>query len=188
MPGGTRPFKGDKIMTSKTRLTPAVVFLVFFSLSLNIFMPSPGFAGSDEDRTVSRTVFGRIIYPERFFAKPDHYEFLSMNSNRDPHPHAGDGQAWDTRQWNSWWTPEAAVKKLFKARIFERQYMRNGQIPVVELGPAFYQLSDIDKRRTLKLLTDYDAIFKQGYGMVELVDWLTSGFIGAYTPRGMFLN
>jgi hypothetical protein len=170
---------------SKIKVALISAFFVFAGLS---FLPTPGFAGADEDRTADRTVFGRTIYPNRIIARPPHDEYSYAHTNRDPHPHAGDGQDWDTSQWNEWWTPERAVKKLFQARIFERQYMRDGQVPVVELGPVFYDLSDIDKRRTLKLLTDYDAVFKQGYGMVELVDWMTSEYIGAYTARGMFLK
>ena len=58
----------------------------------------------------------------------------------------------------------------------------------MELGPTFYKLSDLDQRRTLKLLTDHGAVFKRGYKIVELVDWWTHDVVGAYTAKGMFLN
>jgi hypothetical protein len=92
------------------------------------------------------------------------------------------------RNWNPEWTPAIAVKKFFEARIFSRQYMRHGNTPVLEVGPTFFKLSDLDRRRTLKLLSSYTAIFNQGYDAVQLVDGSTKDIIGVYTPKGMFLN
>jgi hypothetical protein len=163
------------------KIKPEVALIsAFFLYAVSTLAPTAGLA--DINRGVT------TAYPARLFAQPDHAEFLPMYSNRDPHPHDGDGQDWDTTQWNEWWTPENAVKRLFGARVFERQYMRGGQMPVVELGPNFYNLSDIDQGRTLKLLADYSHVFKQGYGMIELEDWLTHEYIGAYTPRGLYLK
>ena len=65
--------------------------------------------------------------------------------------------------------------------------MRN-HIPVVELGPTFYKISDLDQRRALKLLTDQANIFDKGYKVVDLVDWNTKDVIGIYTAKGMYLN
>jgi hypothetical protein len=175
-------------MTSAPKVVPALFFLALFGLLVNVFMPAAALAGEEDTRTANRNIFGRIFYPERIYAKPEHDEFLIQNSNRVAHPDAWRGQDWDTRQWNAGWTPDVAVRKFFQARIFERQYMRNGQIPAVEVGPTFYKLSDLDKRRTLKLLTDYNAYFKRGYGAVALVDWSTRYIVGSYTPKGMFLN
>jgi len=60
--------------------------------------------------------------------------------------------------------------------------------PAVELGPTFYKLSDLDQRRTLKLLVDQANIFGQGYKAVDLFDWYTHDAVGLYTAKGMFLN
>lgn len=181
-------YNGDQAMKLTPKTFLAIIFSGLFVLLTGFFMPTAGFAEEEYFRTSNRNIFGRIFYPERFYARPDHYEFLPQNSNRDPHPAAGAGQEWDPRQWNPKWTPDVVIRKLFKARVFERQYMRNGQIPVVELGPVFYELSDLDRRRTLKLVVDHGAIFKRGYGAVELVDWSTRHVVGSYTPKGMFLN
>lgn len=170
-------------MTLMPRSAPAFAVVLLFSL----LAPVMAQAG-DDTRTANRSIFGRTTYPGWIYAQPEHSEFLIQNSNRVPHPDEWQGQDWDPRQWHARWTPEAAVRKFFEARIFERQYMRNGQIPAVELGPTFYRLSDLDKRRTLKLLTDYNATFKRGYGAVALVDWSTRHIVGSYTPKGMFLN
>ena len=37
------------------------------------------------------------------------------------------------------------------------QYIEKG-IPVLEVGPTFFKLSDLDRRRTLKLLADYSEV------------------------------
>lgn len=177
-----------KIMTGTVL---AVVFTAFFSLLLSAVAPSAALAYDEENRTVNRTVLGRIIVPDRFFNKPEHYEFTPLVSNQDPqnqHPAAWDGQDWDVSKWEKGWTADSALQKFFKARIFERQYMNGDKMPVVELGPTFYKLSDLDQRRTLKLLTERMAIFKKGYNVVGLADWSTHDMVGTYTPKGMFLN
>ena len=89
--------------------------------------------------------------------------------------------------WNKHWTAESTVQKLFEGRVFNRQYMRTAKMPVLEVGPIFYQLSDLDQRRSLKLLADTTGIFGKGFGMVELRDWNTRDVVGSYTPQGMYL-
>jgi hypothetical protein len=148
-------------------------------------------AWMEENRTVNRTPSGTIYYPEYFVQRPEHYEFLPQVSNWDVqnmHPQQWQGQDWEPAQWNpAQWTPEVAVKKFYAGGIFRRQYMR-GKTPVLELGPRFYNLSDLDQRRTLKLLTDYTGIFGRGHTLVELRDWNNKSVVGRYTPQGMYLN
>ena len=177
-------------MTTRSGTTLLLVFSVFFSL-LAMALSTPGCAFDEPDRTVNRSVTGLLPPPpDWLFRKPDHYEFSPLVSNSDPmtqHPAQWDGQDWDPSQWGPQWTPEIALEKFFRARIFEKQYM-GVTTPVVELGPTFYKLSDLDQRRTLKLLTDQMAFFKKGYSAVQLVDWSTHDVVGAYTAKGMFLN
>lgn len=146
----------------------------------------------EEDRTVNRSVGGVVEYPHWLMDRPEHYEFTPYVSNWDAqnkHPQQWKGQDWDPSKWDGkLWTPEIAVHKFYEGRIFERQYLRDNKMPVLVLGPTFYHLSDLDQRRTLKLLTDYTGIFAKGYQMVELRDWHSKKVMGAYTPRGMFLN
>lgn len=169
------------------------VIPVFFGLLTSVTVAFPACAYDEPDRTADRTVSGEIHfgYPDYMTAKPDHYKFSAQVSNSDvltQHPSQWDGQDWDPSKWPAGWTPEIAIKKFFKARIFTGRYMSHNHIPVVELGPTFYQLSDLDQRRTLKLLTDQADIFGQGYRAVHLVDWYTHDVVGIYTAKGMFLN
>ena len=170
--------------------TLLVVFPAF--LGLLVSAAPQGFAYDDTDRTVHRTILGLPTPPpDWLYNKPDHYEFSPLVSNSDPltqHPAQWDGQDWDPSQWGPGWTPEIALKKFFKARIFTGEYMNRHHTPVVELGPMFYNLSDLDQRRTLKLLIDQANLFGQGYKAVNLVDWSTHDVVGLYTAKGMFLN
>lgn len=154
-----------------------------------------------EQRTAGRSPDGLSIFPSWLFKRPEHSEFLPMTSNHDPHnqhPQQWDGQDWETANWNEQWTPEIALKKFYENRTFHRQYLGGSarinnpkvqtQIPVLEVGPTFYKLSDLDQRRALKLLADYTGVFQRGYPMIDLHDWKTRASIGQYTPKGMLLN
>lgn len=177
-------------MTSKSKTAFVLVFSAFISAAGLFAVPSQAFAYDDENRTVNRSVLGRTIVPGWLLTKPEHYEFLPLTSNHDPqhqHPAAWEGQDWDVTQWNAKWTPDAALQKFFDARIFERQYMR-GNVLALDVGPAFFKISDLDRRRTLKLLADQSGVFKNGHSIVMLTDWSTHDIIGTYTEKGMFLN
>jgi len=162
-----------------------------FKTYRNADYEKPYTSWTEENRTTNRTTHGKLDRPEHVMRRPEHYEFLPYVSNWDAqnkHPQQWQGQDWDPAMWNKHWTAESTVKKLFEGRVFSRQYMRGGKMPVLELGPIFYQLSDLDQRRTLKLLTDTSGIFGKGFGMVELRDWNTRDVVGSYTPQGMYLN
>lgn len=164
----------------------------------------PGEAKRDvtkEQRTAGRSPDGLTIWPTWVFQRPEHYEFLPMVSNRDPHhqhPQQWEGQDWEPTAWNEQWTPEIALKNFYKNRTFHRQYMSGAtrlnnpkvqaQVPVLELGPTFYKLSDLDQRRALKLLADYTGVFEKGYQIIDLHDWRTRESVGQYTAKGMYLN
>ncbi len=176
-------------MTFKYKAALLFVFPVFSGLLMSA-AATPGFAYDEPDRTEHRTVLGYPVYPDWLFDKPDHYEFSSSVSNSDPltqHPHQWDGQDWDPKKWNYQWTPEIALQKFFQARIFVKQYVNWHATPVVELGPTFYKLSDLDQRRTLKLLVDQTGVL-QDNSAVQLNDWYTHDPVGIYTAKGMFLN
>ncbi|MDE1151851.1 MAG: hypothetical protein PW788_04865 [Micavibrio sp.] len=156
------------------------------------FSPNSQFF-SEDARTAARTPSGMIFVPPRLTARQEHYGFLPGVSNWDPqnkHPQQWDGQDWDPTMWNKDWTPEVAIRKFYQNRYFEKQYLTPGKppLPVLELGPRFYGLSDLDQRRMLKLIADYNQIFEQGFPVIELVDWHTHKIVGTYTAKGMFLN
>lgn len=149
-----------------------------------------GFA--EEDRTANRDVSAKIAYPGWLTAMPEHYPFLPHTSNTDAqndHPAQWDGQDWDSSKWDGQdWTPEKTIRRFYSSKILTSQYMDGKRVPVLELGPTFFRLSDLDQRRVLKLVADHSGIFERNFKMIDLRDWHTKKSVGAYTPRGMFLN
>lgn len=149
-------------------------------------------ADAGEERTSGRALSGQPEWPAFLFQRQEHDEFLSYHSYQDPHhrhPQQWDGQDWAPADWkNGAWTPHIAVQKFFDAEIFTGQYDAPDGIQTVDLGSAFYKLSDIDKRRALRLLTDVTGTFKKDYKVVTLRDGTTHDMIGSYSPKGMFLK
>lgn len=162
---------------------------MFAVVLLATVAPQAAHAWDGGDRTANRSL-GRIFYPQWILNVPEHYEFSPLVSNNDPHhqhPAQWAGQDWDTAKWSKDWTPEVAVKNFFAAHIFSAQYIKD-QVPVLEMGPRFYELSDLDRRRTLKLVSDYTQIFGKGHKFIQLRDWYTKDIVGTYTPGGMYLK
>lgn len=162
--------------------------LLFSALLLSSFTAK---AYEDDMRTAARVVHGRIVYPSRIFNKPEFYEFTPLVSNHDVQNTMAsqwDGQDWDTSAWNDLWTPDVAVKKLFENGTFTKQSTRGKSIAVLNVGPTFYQLSDLDRRRSLKLVADTSKLFDSGFALIELRDWHTNKVVGSYSPKGMYLN
>lgn len=164
----------------------------FLALPLLLLLASPAHAYEEGDRTANRDVGGHIIYPDKYFGQQPFAEFKSGVSNHDAqnqHPQQWDGQDWDPSAWNQkQWTPEIVVKNLYQNRTFNKQYVRGGKIPVLEVGPTFYKLSGLDQRRSVKLIADYEGVFENGFSMIELRDWRSRDVVGSYTKQGLVLN
>ena len=143
-----------------------------------------------QDRTSNRTVLGDIIYPKWLFNLPEHYEFLPLASNTDSkneHPQQWEGQDWDASMWPKNLSPKLALRRLYGIRVFTAQYAESGK-PVLELGPTFWKLSDLDRRRSIKLVADTTRVFERNYKMIVLRDWYTKDNLGTYTAKGMQLK
>ena len=188
--------------------------IISLALALNLTAASGAFAayGESDTRTYNRTAPG-VENTNPLFETPQYYEFSPQVSNWDEqnqHPDAWRGQYWDTENWNSRWTPQSASDNFFENGVFNKRYMqaykksktlvkdgakrkffvkaRKESVPVLELGPVFYRLSDLDQRRSLKLVVEQSGVLQHGYAMVVLLDWKTKEIIGTYSDQGMFLN
>ena len=149
---------------------------------------SAGYAQAEERRTSGRTADGIILRP--FLAYPDPFaEFKPKGwDTRHYHPEQWQGMDWDTAAWNSNWTPETTLDRMYKSGVLYRQYLDHKR-PIVEVGPRFYEFSDLDQRRTIKLLCDYFHVFEDNTTFVEMRDWKTHDRIGVYTQSsGMLLD
>lgn len=100
------------------------------------------------------------------------------------HPEQWKGLGWDTSAWPEGMTDEDVLNAMYGANIFRRQYVNRKNKAIVEVGSTFYKLSDLDKRRSLKLLADYFDFFGSGHAAFEVKDWKTRQRIGEYNKKG----
>lgn len=115
-------------------------------------------------------------------------QYAPKSWDMNDHPQQWQGQDWDPSAWNKDWTPETTLNRMYAAGILYHQYF-SMKTPVIEVGPRFYRLSDLDRRRTLKLVNDYYDVGGNGYSFFEIRDWHTHGRIGIYTQdKGMMLD
>lgn len=144
----------------------------------------------ESDRTQGRSTSARSIYPQAFFERQPYHEFLPGESNWDAqhrHPAQWLGQEWDPSLWNKDWPVERVIHHLYELRVFDGQAMEDN-MPVLVLGPTFYKISDLDRRRSVKLLVDQSKIFDRGFTLITLRDWYTKDVIGTYTEKGLYLK
>ncbi len=119
--------------------------------------------------------------------------------NLDFVPYLEDGKRPHGSQWEeSKWKPEHweaqrsdaldVVKGFYTADILRDQYVDN-DLPVLEVGPAFYMLGGQDKRRVVEMVDYvYGVTSNKLFGMFMLYDWKTERAIGAYTQYGLQLQ
>lgn len=103
-------------------------------------------------------------------------------------------------QWNDdHWTPADwaaqrggdgmnVISGFYKADILRSQFV-DDEIPVVEVGPAFYMLGGHDKRRVMETIdSEFNITTAKENGMFMLRDWHTKRDIGSYTSHGLQLQ
>ncbi len=109
---------------------------------------------------------------------------------KEPH-----GSQWNKDPWQpEHWTAQrggdetSLIRGFYNADILRDQYM-DDDLPVLEVGPAFYQLGGHDKRRVVQMVDQaYGVTSDKLFGMFMLYDWRTKDAIGAYTQYGLQLQ
>ena len=125
---------------------------------------------------------------------PSHWENLTFQPYLDDpkHPH---NTQWDSMPWESAdWAAQRSggsdelIRGFYRAGILSKQYM-DDDMPVLRVGPNFYNLSSRDKRRVTKALDDHFQITASHLnGMFLIEDWRTRKPIGTYTAHGLHLQ
>jgi hypothetical protein len=91
--------------------------------------------------------------------------------------------------WTSQKNGDELIKGFYNAEILHAQEMREGEVPVLVVGPNFYHLSGLDKRRVTQTVdTVYGVTASAENGSFMLKDWHTGNFIGAFDKNGLRLN
>lgn len=125
---------------------------------------------------------------------PGHWNNLNFES-----PYMYDGKTPHNTQWDKEdWKPQdwivqrgsgvGLIESWYLSGIIQDQYMRY-DVPVLEVGPAFYDLGGFDKRRIMQTV---DAVYRitsrKENGMFRLRDGESGDFIGLYSSHGLMLQ
>jgi hypothetical protein len=106
------------------------------------------------------------------------------------HQQQWQGLYWDTSRWPEDMSEEQVLKAFYGADIFRRQYMVEKQYKskaVLVVGPTFYKLSDLDRHRSLQLVSDHFNFFESGLTGFDVTDWRTGYKIGEFNAKGFQL-
>ena len=152
---------------------------------------------SKDTRTSNRTVDATGASLPLHLRKTKHKQYSwSYRPALDPiwakyrHPQQWAGLYWDTSRWPDDMSADQVVQAFYAADIFRRQYVVDRKYEskaVLVVGPTFYKLSDLDRRRSLKLVADHFDFFESGFSGFDVTDWRTNDKIGEYNQRGFQL-
>lgn len=99
---------------------------------------------------------------------------------------------WQPQQWDqSTYHTDAVLTRIQRADIITSSYFDQSlfsrAVPIVEVGPNFYHLSNQDKTNVISYFNQaYDIT--NVYGGFYLRDWRSGYIIGEFGPSGLFLN
>ncbi len=119
--------------------------------------------------------------------------------NLDFEPYLDDAKHPHNSQWkDDKWRPEdwvaqresqsELIRGFYTADILRSQYI-DDDVPVLEVGPAFYMLGGQDKRRVAETIdAAYQVTSSRVNGIFMLYDWKTHKAVGVYTQNGLQLQ
>jgi hypothetical protein len=121
---------------------------------------------------------------------PGHWENLDFEPYLEPAKHPHNSQ-WDESDWQpEHWISQRkdaidTLQGFYFADVLRGQYY-DDDLPVLEVGPAFYRLGGHDKRRVTALVDSiYEVTTSRPNGMFMLYDWKSKKPVGAYTQHGL---
>lgn len=109
-----------------------------------------------------------------------------LEAGKHPHNTQWDNNKWEPVHWAQQRnTRSDVIKGFYTADILRDQYM-DDDIPVLEVGPAFYMLGGHDKRRVTAMVDyTYNITNTVENGMYMIRDWKSGKMIGSYTKYGL---
>lgn len=96
---------------------------------------------------------------------------------------------WYVEDWTSQQDGMTLIKGFYAADILRDQTVGHAEVPVLVVGPNFYRLSGLDKRRVVTVVdTVYGVTEKSEGASFMLTDWHTSMPIGMFDKHGLRLH
>lgn len=125
---------------------------------------------------------------------PSHWRQLDFQPYIE-HPTQSHTGQWDQDLWKpADWAAQRGgsgmkvISGFYKADILRSQFI-DDDIPVLEVGPAFYMLGGHDKRRVMDVIdSEFQITSSKLNGMFMIRDWKTGHDIGSYTSYGLQLE
>lgn len=129
-----------------------------------------------------------------FWWWPSHWEnqdFIPYYDNgTDPHNTQWSSVSWKPEDWISMDTGNGAdlISKWITVGILQKQTLRSGDVTTVDIGPNFYHLSGLDKRRVMETVDSVYQITAKRPAMFYVNDPGTGKIIGSYSKTGLVLQ
>lgn len=96
---------------------------------------------------------------------------------------------WYAQDWLSQKDGMSLIQGFYKADILHDQYIGKKGLPVLEVGPNFYRLSGLDKRRVVEIVDlTYGMTDSKNNGSFFLRDWNSKHMIGVFDHQGLRLH
>jgi len=112
-----------------------------------------------------------------------------LESTRELQIPQWEGKDWYVEDWTSQEGSINLIKGFYDADILRSQEIGVNKMPVLTVGPNFYRLSGLDKRRVTQTVdTIYGITSATEDGSFMLKDWHTKHYIGAFDKNGLRLN
>lgn len=124
---------------------------------------------------------------------PGHWEWAEYKKFN---PYLEKGKETQNQQWarEDWYVQDwvsqhknefELIDGFFKADILRKQ-TADGDVPVLIVGPQFYRLGGLDKRRVVTTLDAVYGITDRGtHPVIVLKDWYTEREIGLFDKNGL---
>lgn len=96
---------------------------------------------------------------------------------------------WYVEDWTSQKDGMTLIKGFYAADILRGQTVGHAELPVLVVGPNFYRLSGLDKRRVVHTVdATYGMTDKNDRAAFMLTDWNTKMPIGIFDKHGLRLH
>jgi len=154
-----------------------LVFLSFFLIS-TVFPP-------DAHAVRQKGIWGWLS--DDF--NPENFNDPYLRDGQTPHAYQWDFGDWNPQDWiDARGSAESVIKDLYKAQIISEQ-SEEDNIPILEVGQAFLNLSSEDQSKIVYFFDYvYGITYRDPAAVIHLEHEDTNKRIGLYTAQGLQLQ
>ncbi|MGM0422841.1 MAG: hypothetical protein ACQEQL_07080 [Pseudomonadota bacterium] len=172
--------------------TPRSLFLPVIALTLCLAPVAGDQTAAAESRTAKRTVDADQTQARSLrYTAPQterYWEWKHGPDFKHDMPDQWRGQEWDPQKWQKQgWSAQRTIANLFRFGAFEALVERNEEA-FLHIGKPFFELSELDQRRSIKLIVDEADIFAKGYDTLNIYSEPHYRQIGTYRKSGLTLK